>query len=139
MAQEELQRADRRGYRFFIVSNDKPKDIIGTIALNNVVWRAFLSCYLGYALDEAHQNQGLMTEAVSLITDFAFTELGLHRIEANVMPRNKASLRVLEKCGYKNEGLSPRYLAINGVWEDHIHMVRLNEGMYEGGQAEAWP
>ena len=43
------------------------------------------------------------------------------------MPRNTASLRVLEKCGYRPEGLARRYLRINGVWENHIHMVRLNE------------
>lgn len=68
-----------------------------------------------------------MTQAVSAITKIAFEELKLHRIEANVMPFNKASLRVLEKCGFENEGLSKKYLKINNVWEDHIHMVKLNE------------
>ena len=52
---------------------------------------------------------------------------GLHRVEANIMPRNPASLRAAEKAGFVREGLSRRYLNINGVWEDHIHMVRLNE------------
>ena len=68
-----------------------------------------------------------MTQAVQTVTDFGFGELGLHRIEGNVMPRNRASLRVLEKCGFQKEGISPRYLKINGVWEDHIHMVRLQD------------
>lgn len=68
-----------------------------------------------------------MTEAVKAVTDYAFGTLNLHRVKANVMPRNKASLRVLEKVGYRNEGLTIRYLKINGVWEDHIHTVRLNE------------
>ena len=54
-------------------------------------------------------------------------ELGLHRIEANIMPCNLPSLGVAEKCGFVREGLSRKYLKINGVWEDHIHMVRLNE------------
>lgn len=45
------------------------------------------------------------------------------------MPRNRASLRVLEKCGFEWEGLSPRYLQIHGVWEDHVHMVRRNRAM----------
>ena len=50
--------------------------------------------------------------------------------EANVMPRNKASLKVLEKNHFVNEGLSKYYLKINGVWEDHIHMVKINYAMH---------
>ena len=57
----------------------------------------------------------------------AFGPLRLHRVEANIMPRNRPSLRVAEKLGFHSEGISPRYLAIQGVWEDHVHMVRLNE------------
>lgn len=51
---------------------------------------------------------------------FAFAEAGLHRVQAAVMPRNGASIRVLEKTGFRREGLSLRYLQINGVWEDHL-------------------
>ena len=61
--------------------------------------------------------------------DYAFGPLALHRVEANIMPRNQASLRVAEKCGFQPEGLARRYLCINGVWEDHLHMVRLNAAM----------
>lgn len=115
------------GYRFYIVPADSPREIIGTIALSNVVMGAFCSAYLGYKLDEAHQGRGYMTAAVGMVVKFAFEELHLHRIEANVMPRNAASIRVLEKNGFENEGLSRAYLKINGVWEDHVHMVRLND------------
>ena len=124
---EQAYAQELRSVRYYIVENNNPDEIIGTISLSNIVWKAFCSCFLGYALDSVHLNLGYMTEAVELITCFAFKELGLHRIEANVVPRNKASLRVLEKCGYKNEGLSLRYLKINGIWEDHVHMVKLNE------------
>ena len=55
----------------------------------------------------------------------------LHRLEANVMPKNKASLRVLEKNQFVNEGISKYYLNINGVWEDHVHMVKINYAMHE--------
>ena len=72
-----------------------------------------------------------MTEAVTLGRAYAFSELGQHRIEGNVMPRNLPSRRVLEKCGFENEGLSKYYLKINGIWEDHIHMVKLNWSMHE--------
>ena len=115
------------GYRFYIVPADSPREIIGTIALSNVVMGAFCSAYLGYKLDEAHQGRGYMTAAVGMVVKYAFEELRLHRIEANVMPRNRASLRVLEKNGFENEGLSRAYLNINGVWEDHVHMVKLSD------------
>ncbi|MBW5446222.1 ribosomal-protein-S5-alanine acetyltransferase [Cohnella sp. CFH 77786] len=50
-------------------------------------------------------------------------------IEANIMPRYRASLRVVEKLGFQNEGLAKKYLKINGIWEDHIHMVLINEAI----------
>ena len=68
--------------------------------------------------------------AIEMLVKYAFEELYLHRIEANVMPKNKASLRVLEKDHFVNEGISKYYLNINGIWEDHIHMVRINYEMH---------
>lgn len=118
---------NRRAARFYIALSDEPHKIIGMAALSNIVWGAFCSAFLGYKLDHESLCRGYMTEAVGALTHHAFFELGLHRIEANIMPRNTASLRVAEKNGYRNEGLSRRYLSINGVWEDHIHMVRLSD------------
>jgi len=60
---------------------------------------------------------------------FIFNTVGLHRIEANIMPRNISSLKVVEKLGFQNEGLSPNYLKINAMWEDHLHMVLRNENL----------
>lgn len=116
--------------RFYLQLPDQPDRIIGMAGLNNIVWGAFRSAFLGYKLDGDLAGRGYMTEAVAAVTDFAFTQLRLHRIEANVMPRNRASLRVLEKNGYVNEGLSRYYLNINGVWEDHVHMVRINFALH---------
>jgi ribosomal-protein-alanine N-acetyltransferase len=82
---------------------------------------------LGYKLDADEINKGYMTEALRKGIDIAFNEVGLHRIEANIMPKNKRSLRTVEKLGFYNEGLAYKYLKINGKWEDHIHMVLLNE------------
>lgn len=130
LEQEVQEREARRAYRFYIQPVDQPQTIIGVIGLNNVVWGAFRSSFLGYKLDQNYINRGYMTAAVAMLVEYAFTELGLHRIEANVMPRNSASLRVLQKNGFCNEGLSKYYLQINGVWEDHIHMVKLNEAMH---------
>ena len=117
-------------FHFYIRLAAEPEKIIGIVALNNVIYGAFCSAFLGYKLDQEYLNQGYMTMAVDMVTAYAFSVLGLHRLEANVMPRNKASLRVLEKNGFLNEGLSKYYLNINEVWEDHIHMVKLNESMH---------
>ncbi|WP_178024107.1 GNAT family N-acetyltransferase [uncultured Paenibacillus sp.] len=103
--------------------------IIGSVALSNIVRGVFQSCHLGYKIDQQEQGKGLMTEAVEAVVHHAFHELHLHRIEANIMPRNQASLHVVQKLGFQNEGISRKYLKINGKWEDHIHMVILNEEM----------
>ena len=66
-------------------------------------------------------------EALEAMVELAFEGLNLHRLEASIMPRNAASLALAKRCGFSEEGRSPRYIRINGVWEDHIHMVRLNE------------
>lgn len=100
---------------------------IGSIGLNNIVYGAFLSCHLGYKLDQEEINLGYMTEALEKVIEFAFTALRLHRIEANIMPRNLRSMRVVRKLGFYDEGIAQKYLRINGTWEDHIHMVLLND------------
>lgn len=131
LAQEVRARQERTGFRFYIRPVGQ-QAVIGIIGLNNVVWGAFRSAFLGYKLDRDYLGRGYMPMAVDMVVDYAFGELGLHRIEANVMPRNKTSLRVLEKCRFVNEGMSKYYLNINGVWEDHIHMVKLNLAMHGG-------
>lgn len=120
---------EKTAFRFYIKRNEEPEKIIGSIGLNNVVWGAFCSAFLGYKLDEAYINRGYMSMAVGMLVQYAFQELHLHRIEANVMPGNRASLRVLEKNQFINEGISRAYLRINGRWEDHIHMVNINDNM----------
>ena len=99
---------------------------IGNIAFSNIVRGVFLNCFLGYKLDGKYVNQGYMTEALEKGVEIMFNDYGLHRIEANIMPRNKASIALIKKLGFYHEGLAKEYLCINGVWEDHIHMVKLN-------------
>ena len=125
LLQEMRARRERTAFRFYITPAGQPDRIIGAIGLSNIVWGAFCSAFLGYKLDEALQGRGYMTAPVAMVTEYAFQTLHLHRIEANVMPRSKASLRILEKNGFYPEGLAKKYLKINGIWEDHIHMVKL--------------
>src|SRR6266511_2822444 len=103
--------------------------VIGDLVLNNIVRGAFLSCHLGYKMDQRKLGKGLMTEAIRRAIAYAFDEMKLHRIEANIMPRNQRSRRVVEKLGFEQEGLARKYLKINGVWEDHIHYVILNDAV----------
>lgn len=118
------------GWVFYVVLCAEPEKIIGRVSLTGVIWGSFCSCFLGYKLDKDHLNRGYMTAAVSLAVAWGF-EMGLHRIEASVMPRNLPSLRVVEKCGFQREGLSPQYLQINGRWEDHIRMAKLDPNWKE--------
>ncbi|MFC4777780.1 GNAT family N-acetyltransferase [Paenibacillus sp. GCM10023252] len=140
-SQEELLEQDSAAtasgqlWKGWIVHPDNPEIILGSVALSNIVRGIFLSCHLGYRLDQHALNQGYMTEALEAAIRYAFDELKLHRIEANIMPRNTASLRVVQKLGFQEEGIARSYLYINGKWEDHIHMVLLNEALeMKGGQ-----
>lgn len=128
LAHEQAEMEAGRMMKLWIFKKDGNK-LIGSVNFGSIVRGAFLSCFLGYRLDESEIDNGYMTEAIRAGIGLMFGEYGLHRIEANIMPRNKRSLRVVEKLGFCNEGYSKKYLNINGVWEDHIHMVLINEKM----------
>lgn len=110
--------------RFFILRSSR---LIGTIALSSIVKGAFMSCFLGYRLSEEDSGQGIMTDVVASVTEHAFSSVGLHRVEANVMAGNAASICVLERNGYILEGMSRKYLRIAGAWRDHLHYVALGD------------
>ncbi|MBH5316195.1 GNAT family N-acetyltransferase [Paenibacillus sp. GSMTC-2017] len=95
-------------------------ELIGRIALTGVARGPFQNANLGYFIDQKHNGNGYATTAVSLCVKKAFTEFGLHRIQAGVMPKNLPSIRVLEKAAFRQEGLAKAYLKINGAWEDHF-------------------
>jgi ribosomal-protein-alanine N-acetyltransferase len=92
----------------------------GEINLNNVVRGAFQSANVGYWVDEAVAGRGLVPEGLVGVLGFAFDELGLHRVQISIIPRNTSSRRVVEKLGIRDEGVAARYLEIDGVWEDHV-------------------
>ncbi|BEP29477.1 GNAT family N-acetyltransferase [Helicovermis profundi] len=113
--------------KFWIFEIENPNKIIGSIAFSNIVRGPFLSCFLGYKLDKNAIKNGYMNEALTKSIEIIFDEVHLHRIEANIIPRNIDSLNVVKKLGFINEGISRKYLKINNIWEDHIHMVLLND------------
>lgn len=124
---ELIDTENNNSMKLWIFKKDDNYRAIGAVAFSNITKGAFLSCYLGYKLDKDEINKGYMTEAIQKGIEIIFNEFGLHRIEANIMPKNKRSLRVVEKLGFYNEGIAYKYLKINGKWEDHLHMVLLND------------
>jgi ribosomal-protein-alanine N-acetyltransferase len=101
--------------------------IVGGMALSQIFRKAFQNAYLGYYLAEKFTGCGYMTEAVRLVLRFAFRDLKLHRVEANVQPENLASIAVLRRCGFTREGFSPKYLKIGGRWRDHLRFAIIVE------------
>jgi ribosomal-protein-alanine N-acetyltransferase len=89
------------------------------ININCIVGGTFQSAYLGYYVGAPFARRGYMVEGMKLVTRYAFDEIKLHRVEANVQPGNIASVALVRKCGFRKEGFSPRYLKIFGDWRDH--------------------
>lgn len=92
---------------------------VGQITLGNLVRGSLRSAWVGYWVESQAAGGGVGTAAVALAVDHAFGPVGLHRIEATVRPENVASLRVLAKLGFRDEGLLQRYLEVDGAWRDH--------------------
>jgi [ribosomal protein S5]-alanine N-acetyltransferase len=102
-----------------LVCRLKDGAIVGFINMNEIVRGLFQSAYLGYAAVAAYAGQGYMREGLELVMARAFTDLRLHRLEANIQPGNRASIALVRGAGFVNEGFSERYLKIGGRWRDH--------------------
>ena len=111
-------RADR-SITFFIF-NQKNNDLLGGISLSNIRRGVTQSCTLGYWIGKPYTRLGYMSEAVNVVSHYVFESLKLNRLEAACIPSNKASIGVLKKNGFTEEGFARRYLYINGKWQDHI-------------------
>lgn len=128
LQQKIFENETKKGVHLFLFLKDE-KYLIGSISISNILWGAFLSCFLGYKLDKDYINKGYITEGIEEVISICFNDYRLHRIEANIIPRNAASIRVAEKLGFEYEGTSKKYLEINGKWEDHHHYVLLNDNV----------
>ena len=109
-----------------IIHKEQPDKIIGDVHLSNIVRGIFQSCHLGYKIDASVQGRGYMREALQAVIDHAFTEMKLHRIEANIMPANLRSIMLVQSLNFEEEGLAKKYLKVNGEWQDHLHYTLLN-------------
>ncbi|MCS7464566.1 GNAT family N-acetyltransferase [Paenibacillus doosanensis] len=107
-----------KSYIFGIFLREEDR-LIGRISLTSVFRGPWQNANIGYFMDFRFTGRGHMTLAVKLAVQYAFFGLKLHRVQGAVMPRNIPSIRVLEKAGFRYEGLARNYLHIHGVWEDH--------------------
>ncbi|MGQ0632102.1 MAG: GNAT family N-acetyltransferase [Sporichthyaceae bacterium] len=93
---------------------------VGQLTVGGITWGSLCAGHIGYWIDREYAGRGIMPTAVALATDHALRELGLHRIEICIRPENINSRRVVEKLGFREEGLRPAYLHIDGEWRDHL-------------------
>lgn len=112
---ERRQWREESAYPFVIVID---RQIVGRVSVAGIRWGAERGASIGYWIAHSHAGRGIMPRAVALATEFCFSR-GLHRIEIAVRPENAASLRVVDKLGFREEGLRRSYLHIDRAWRDH--------------------
>jgi ribosomal-protein-alanine N-acetyltransferase len=100
---------------------------VGVINISEPVMGVFQSAYLGFYAFAGCEHRGLMAEALALVLDRGFNELGFHRLEANIQPANIASAALVRRLGFRKEGFSPQYIFIDGAWRDHDRWATLKD------------
>ena len=133
---ERTRAGARHGTHLRLGAFDAEGSLAGLFALNEIARGVFQSAYASWQVGVRHMGRGLATEGVRGLLDIAFRDpphgLALHRVQANVMPANGASLRVADKVGFRREGLALRYLEIAGAWEDHVMLAITSEEWDDG-------
>jgi ribosomal-protein-alanine N-acetyltransferase len=109
----------------------------GQLTVGGIVWGSSRSAQVGYWVDEAFAGQGVIPTALAMALDHCFFAVGLHRIEATIRPENVASRRVVEKLGFREEGIRRRSLHIDGSWRDHVCYALTVEDVH-GGLLARW-
>ena len=113
----ERERQLGSGYGFGVFVGER---FAGEMNLSGIQRGPFQNGFLGYWIDEALAGHSYTPEAAAVLIRFAFEEIGLHRIQVSIIPRNAPSRRVAAKLLLREEGIAERFLEINGVWEDHV-------------------
>jgi [ribosomal protein S5]-alanine N-acetyltransferase len=109
----------------------------GQLTVGGIVWGSSRSAQVGYWIDEAYAGQGVTPTVLAMAVDHCFFAVGLHRVEATIRPENQASRRVVEKLGFREEGLRRRSLHIDGAWRDHLCYALTVEDVH-GGLLARW-
>lgn len=106
--------------------------LVGQLTVAGITWGSMCSAHLGYWIDERAAGKGVMPTAVAMATDHCLFGMGLHRIEVCIRPENRPSRRVVEKLGFREEGIRPRFLHIDGQWRDHLVYALTTEDVPTG-------
>ena len=123
-----LRRSRSRQSKCWFIVRRADQALLGAVEISQIVGGSFRSAYLGYHIGAPYARQGYMREALTAVLPVAFGRLRLHRLEANIQPQNRASIRLVKSLGFHREGYSPRYLKIAGQWRDHERWALLREG-----------
>lgn len=124
---DHLKRQQGARSAVFFIWLHEPRALVGVVNLSEIVRGSFQSAYLGYYAFEPFAGRGLMQQGLSRVITHAFQKMKLHRLEANIQPRNAKSKALVKELGFHREGFSPRYLKINGRWRDHERWTTLSE------------
>jgi ribosomal-protein-alanine N-acetyltransferase len=126
-----FQREARAG-RMLPFAIDVDGELVGQVTVSGISWGSLRSGQVGYWVDRALAGRGIVPTAVAMVVDHCFMTMGLHRMEVNIRPENAASLRVVQKLGFRPEGLRRRYLHIDGAWRDHATFALTVEDVPDG-------
>ncbi|MBB4635719.1 GNAT family N-acetyltransferase [Longimicrobium terrae] len=122
---------DGRSVRLFFFDAARPERVVGNANFTQIFRSPAYCCVLGYGLDREYEGRGVMREALEAALGYMFTEQNMHRIEANYIPRNERSGRLLRRLGFVVEGFARDYLLLNGKWEDHVRTSLTNPAWRE--------
>ena len=114
----------------FVMEDDG--ELAGQLNVWGIARGSLASATIGYWVSERFAGRGITTTSVALATDVCFDEMRLHRMEICIRPENQASLRVVEKLGFRYEGLRRRFIHINGDWRDHFCFALTVEELPQG-------
>lgn len=122
-----IERCAQPDFEGFFVCRKEDDAIVGSINLSQISRGNFKSAYLDYRVGACFAGRGYMTEALELVLRYAFDQMKLHRLEANIQPENERSIALVKRAGFRREGYSRRYLKISGRWRDHERWAIVSE------------
>lgn len=112
--------------RFFLILDSNPYEIAGCVSFSNISASENKYCCIGYKIDKAHRNHGLATLMVKTALEIVPKEKKIHRVEAYILPENEASVSVVKKLNFLDEGIAHSYARIDGKWQNHRRFVYIN-------------
>ena len=130
-----LRQADQMQGLPFVI--EYQGQLVGQLNVANILYGSVSSANIGYWVSPDVAGKGITPTAVALVSDYLFNFVGIHRIQIDIRPENAASLRVVEKLGFRYEGTKQAYIHINGDWRDH-HSFALTAPEAEGGLLNRW-